>query len=389
MSHQSQMVCVELEAASIASAVGALIVKSNLVDVNAKDTPLRIERVENEQEDGTRIAATIGVGEVRFVHNELEFTLSRTEVGIPVTSARCDRGSSIHERLFLSGPTLEAVEHLCAYAVDVQDHDIEDRYQTLVWRTPGDYWSRVSYAPTRDMDTIIIDEALMTDILTDLDDFVSEETRVWYDKHRIPFRRGYMLYGPPGTGKSSMIAAIASYLKRRVFRLSLTAPKMTDDGLLTAVTSVPSESVVILEDVDALFNQHREHVEAGATLSFSGLLNAIDGVGGVARGVIVIMTTNHIDRIDPALNRQGRIDKSFCLGRVTSDCARRMFLRFYPDEHVSAEKFAKSALSGHGVAPTPAELQSHFIKHRKSDATSANEYVPDTHSVADVSAMWS
>jgi len=48
-------------------------------------------------------------------------------------------------------------------------------------------------------------------------DFFERVGRAW--------KRGYLLYGPPGTGKSSMIAAMANFLKYDVYDLELTQVK--------------------------------------------------------------------------------------------------------------------------------------------------------------------
>ena len=176
---------------------------------------------------------------------------------MPLTSARFDRGTTIRERYYLSGPSVEAISALCTLALDAcRTTTLNTGTKALVWHS--DYWHRASYSPTRGFDSVVIDETVMTELRTDLDDFVAEETKKWYDEHRIPFRRGYMFHGPPARAKSSLIAAIASYLKRRVYRLSLTSHRLTDDSLFNAMSLVRSDGIVIFEGVDALFNRHRE-----------------------------------------------------------------------------------------------------------------------------------
>ena len=59
----------------------------------------------------------------------------------------------------------------------------------------------------------------------------------------------------------------------------------------------------MLEDVDAIFVERKAQSEKGG-VTFSGLLNAIDGVAS-QEGRIFIMTTNHIEKLDPALIRPG------------------------------------------------------------------------------------
>ena len=63
--------------------------------------------------------------------------------------------------------------------------------------------------------------------------------------------------------------------------------------------------------------------------SFSGLLNALDGVAA-QEGRVVFMTTNHREVLDPALIRPGRIDVAFELSYAGVDELRRMIERFFP-----------------------------------------------------------
>jgi len=80
-----------------------------------------------------------------------------------------------------------------------------------------------------------------------------------------------------------------------------------------------------MEDVDAIFIERSKKEESGVT--FSGLLNAIDGIGA-QEGRLLFMTTNHIDRLDPALIRPGRCDIKIELKKATRGMISRMFDRF-------------------------------------------------------------
>ena len=68
-----------------------------------------------------------------------------------------------------------------------------------------------------------------------------------------------------------------------------------------------------------------------SSITFSGFLNALDGVtSGEER--IVFLTTNHIERLDPALIRPGRVDMIQLLDDATASQARRLFHQFYGRE---------------------------------------------------------
>jgi chaperone BCS1 len=105
-------------------------------------------------------------------------------------------------------------------------------------------------------------------------------------------------------------------------------------------------------------------------LTFSGFLNALDGVVS-SEGRIIFMTTNHLERLDPALLRPGRVDVRALIDNASPSQIRRMFLRFYEQEVELADRFVR-ALAGHSVST--AQLQGHFLFHKHS-AQSALEHV--------------
>ncbi|CAB4413218.1 unnamed protein product [Rhizophagus irregularis] len=73
---------------------------------------------------------------------------------------------------------------------------------------------------------------------------------------------------------------------------------------------------MLLEDIDAAFTQKRQPTDQQgyqSMVTFSGLLNALDGVAS-SEERIIFMTTNHVELLDKALIRPGRIDVKELLG---------------------------------------------------------------------------
>lgn len=102
---------------------------------------------------------------------------------------------------------------------------------------------------------------------------------------------------------------------------------MTDDRLNHLMNHVPERSILLLEDIDAAFNERKQTGEDQGYLSgvtFSGLLNALDGVAS-ADERLIFMTTNHPERLDPALIRPGRVDYKALIDNATEDQVRAMF----------------------------------------------------------------
>ena len=179
-----------------------------------------------------------------------------------------------------------------------------------------------------------------------------------------------MLHGPPGCGKTSFIFALAGALEYSICVLNLSDRAMSDDRLMHRLADAPENSIVLLEDADAAFVSREDSTETDSAfqganrLTFSGLLNAIDGVTST-EGRIVFMTTNYIDRLDPALIRPGRVDNIQYLGHCTGHQLKEMFRKFYPEETAGlAEKFASEVVNL-DVPVSAAQVQGYFMWFKK------------------------
>jgi len=75
----------------------------------------------------------------------------------------------------------------------------------------------------------------------------------WYVNKGVPYRRGYILHGPPGTGKTSFVSAVAARLNLNICYLNLSSRSLDDDTLNTLLNKSPLNSIILLEDIDAIF----------------------------------------------------------------------------------------------------------------------------------------
>jgi chaperone BCS1 len=211
--------------------------------------------------------------------------------------------------------------------------------KTTIYNSWGTEWKPFGNPRRkRPLESVVLQEGVKERIVEDVEDFISSSS--WYHDRGIPYRRGYLLYGPPGTGKSSFIQALAGELDYDIAILNLSERGLTDDRLNHLLTIVPNRTLVLLEDVDAAFSNRREQSDAdgyrGANVTFSGLLNALDGVAS-AEERIIFLTTNHVDRLDEALVRPGRVDMTVRLGEVTRYQVGCLWDRFYEDIDLNGE----------------------------------------------------
>lgn len=157
------------------------------------------------------------------------------------------------------------------------------------------------------------------------------ETEDWHRERGLPWRRGYLLYGQPGTGKTALARALAEDLDLPVFVFDLATLK--NDELLKAWNQMLAEvpCMALMEDIDAVFEGRKNVAVAnGPGLTFDCLLNCLDGVQR-ADGLMVMITTNHLDRVDPAIgqpgaigSRPGRIDRVVSMGTLDDEGRRKL-----------------------------------------------------------------
>lgn len=215
----------------------------------------------------------------------------------------------------------------------------------------------------RSLESVVLGTGIKERIVTDVKDFLTSGQ--WYRDRGIPYRRGYLLHGPPGSGKSSFIYALAGELEYNICVLNLSERGLTDDRLNHLLSNIPDRSIMLLEDIDAAFSGREQSSEGGysrSNVTFSGLLNALDGVAS-AEERIIFMTTNHEERLDHALIRPGRVDMKELLGDASDQQIVDMFLRFYESQSGLAEEFLHRVRET-GAPVSTAQLQGMFVYNK-------------------------
>ncbi|KAL9127582.1 MAG: hypothetical protein Q9217_003579 [Psora testacea] len=172
-------------------------------------------------------------------------------------------------------------------------------------------WQIKTLKPSRSLESVILPKEIKDTIIQDLENFVLPATRRWYTKRGYPYRRGHIYHGKPGTGKSTLANALAGHLKLELYVVPINNPQITQEALAKMFRRLHDPCMVLLEDIDALNATTTERGSSKTSqsghISLSTLLNALDGVT-TKEGIILIMTSNHLEAIDEALIRPGRID---------------------------------------------------------------------------------
>jgi chaperone BCS1 len=237
----------------------------------------------------------------------------------------------------------------------------ERKTKVDIFVSASDYWHHADSRDPRPFSSVYLPDGEAEGILADVRTFLAGKE--WYAGRGIPYRRGYLFHGIPGSGKTSLICALAGELRMSLYILNLSSSKLSDSGLNQLLTQVPPRSMVLLEDVDAAFAERKKSDDVSNGVTFSGLLNALDGAA-TKEGWLVFMTTNHKGALDPALVRPGRADVHVEFRHATRGQAARMYSSFFGGTDAETAEIFGACVAEAGMSM--AEVQQHLMTYRQA-----------------------
>jgi AAA+ superfamily predicted ATPase len=192
----------------------------------------------------------------------------------------------------------EFLKEVCAWNAEVRGEVLV--FSGGCWDKDADLFKSIKNAS---LDNLILRGNLKHEIFEDLKQFFA--SRETYEIHDIPWKRGLLFVGPPGNGKTHAVKAIINALEQPCLYIkSFHHRYITDEENIHTVFDQARKSapcILVMEDLDSLLNDTNR----------SFFLNELDGFAANI-GVILIATSNHPERLDPAiLDRPSRFDRKY------------------------------------------------------------------------------
>lgn len=217
-----------------------------------------------------------------------------------------------------------------------------------VYRATGGTWHGRHGTPGRLLSSVIIDDEVTTKVVDKITWW--QDSKDWYADRGIGYKLTFVFEGTAGCGKTTLSRALATHFLRPIYQINLSQVS-NDHELHGLFDSIPAGSIILMEEFDTCTQLLNRELRANAEefaqkskelqntesktqlndrITLGAMLDLLDGAVPLTNQ-IVILTTNKIKDVDPALIRDGRVDEQVKVRPMSSEGIHKYIKRMFPD----------------------------------------------------------
>ena len=210
-----------------------------------------------------------------------------------------------YKRVIIRNSSLDILDKFIDIIKNYQDITKPDKNYIKIYYNLKNSWELYNTISPQSIDNIYLDDKLKNNLIHYIDNFIESKDK--YIKFGRLHKINILLYGVPGSGKTCLCKAIAKKYNRDVYIINF-SKSLTDEVFIQLISSINKNAIILLEDIDSYFDKRNA---LDINVSFSCLINILDGTMSKGNGNILFITANNPENMDKALLRPGRIDKIY------------------------------------------------------------------------------
>jgi len=256
---------------------------------------------ENKCKSKTKCSLFPGYGKFKWQHNDDEFIIEYYEEG---KAQGIQHEVKYFNRLYIYHDDAKKISDFLENAFN-DENDDNKKSKIYVSKCGGYdcFWEEFNDVNFQSIDTVFIDKEIKATLLDCIDKFIASKDK--YDKYGKIHKLNLLFTGIPGSGKTTLCKALAKHYGFSIYSMNLNK-NVKDEHIISLTSNVKENSIILYEDIDTFFTQRNS---TDVNVTFSSIINILDGTLSKGSGVINIITTNFPDKLDAALLRPGRVDK--------------------------------------------------------------------------------
>lgn len=306
--------------------------KDNYLKINEYILSLNNKAINNHLEYKTewigqepKTITTIGYGDYFIKMDTMTFA--------KISKLRVDKGANF-----------EPDDRITITIIGLKRRNIFEKIKTAMLSVS--YENKIKYYTSKNIDSFsLLNKKSFDNIFNkekqNIIDFIDnwKNQKDFYNKHEIVYKTGILLYGEPGTGKSTICKAIASYLDYSIHAIDIQDFIDKPEELKERIERVTEKSIILFEDIDCIIaDRNNENISDKKKFIIGTVLNILDGINS-PDNILFLATTNHIEKIDSAIIRNGRFDLIVEISKIDRDTAEKMKESFNSDLNLDNYNF--------------------------------------------------